>query len=96
MRLAAVLGLCGMLARLPGATVYDKAGHTTQRSLARDEDVVVQSESAAWDVAITCLGLMWSRAPQPWPTCELAAPMAGYLRAVADWVVVPPPARGRT
>ena len=36
---------------------------------------------------------MWARAPQPWPAHERAALMAGYLRAVADWVVLPPPAR---
>ena len=35
-----------------GGTVYDKADRTTHWRLARDEDVVIQSESAAWDVAI--------------------------------------------
>ena len=58
-----------------------------------DEDVVVQSESAAWDVAITWYGLMWARASQPWPARQRAAPMTGYLRVVVDWVVLPPPAR---
>ena len=53
----------------------------------------MQSESAAWDVAITWSGLMWARAPLPWPARERAALMTGYLRAVADWVVLPPPAR---
>ena len=76
-----------------GATVYDRAGRTSLSRLPRDEDVVVQSESAAWDVAITWSGLMWARAPQPWPACERAALMAGYVRAIADWVVPPPPAR---
>ena len=33
---------------------------------------------------------MWARAPQPWPAHERTALMAGYLRAVADWVVLPP------
>ena len=76
-----------------GATVYDKARRPSHWRLARDEDVVLQSESAAWDMAITWSGLMWSRAPQPWPACERAALMAGYQRAVADWVALPPPAR---
>ena len=76
-----------------GATVYDKAGRTSHWRLARDEDVVVQSESAAWDVAITWSGLMWARAPQPWLAREHAALMAVYLRAVADRVVLPAPAR---
>ena len=58
-----------------------------------DEDVVVQSEGAAWDVAVTWSGLLWAVAPQPWPAREHAALTAGYLRAVADWVVLPPPAR---
>ena len=48
-----------------GATIYDKASRTTHWRLARDEDVVVQSESAAWDVAITWSGFMWARASQP-------------------------------
>ena len=48
--------------------VYDHAGRTTHWRLARDEDVVVQSESAAWDVAITWSGLVWAKDPQPWPT----------------------------
>ena len=43
-----------------GARVYDKAGRTTQWRLARDEDVVVQSVSAAWDVAITWSELTWA------------------------------------
>ena len=41
-----------------GATVYDKAGHTWHWRVVRDEDVVVQSESAAWDVAVTWSGLI--------------------------------------
>ena len=76
-----------------GAAVYDKAGRNSHWMRVRDEDVVVQSESAAWDVAITWSGLMWARAPQPWPARERAALTAGYLRAVVDWVVLPPPAR---
>ena len=75
------------------ATVYDKAGRTSHWRLVRDEDVVVQSESAAWDVAVTWSGLMWARAPQPWPARERTALTAGYLRAVADWAVLPSPAR---
>ena len=46
--------------------------------------MVVQSESAAWDVAITWPGLMCARAPQPWLARERAALMTRYLRAVAD------------
>ena len=76
-----------------GATVYDKAGCTSDWRLVRDEDVVVQSESTAWDVAVTWSGLLWARAPQPWPARERAALTAGYLQAVVDWVVLPPPAR---
>ena len=41
-----------------GPTVYHKVGRTSHWRPARDEDVVVQSES--WDVAI---GLMWAKAP---------------------------------
>ena len=48
-----------------GATVCDHAERTTHWRLARDKEVVVQSESAAWDVAITWSGLVWARAPQP-------------------------------
>ena len=73
--------------------VYDKAGHTSHWRLVRDDDVVVQSESAAWDVAVTWSGLLWALAPQPWPARERAALTADYLRAVADWVVLPPPTR---
>ena len=36
---------------------------------------------------------MWARTPQPWPTRERAALMAGYLRAIVGWAVLPPPAR---
>ena len=61
--------------------------------LVRDEDVVVQFESAAWDVVVTWSGLLWAVGPQPWPARERAALTAGYLRAVADWVVLLPPAR---
>ena len=75
------------------ATVYDKVGRTSHSRLVRDEDVVVQSKSAAWDVAVTWSGLLWAEAPQPWPARERAALAVGYLRAVADWVVLPPPAR---
>ena len=75
-----------------GAMVYDRAGCTAYWRLARDKDVVVQSESAAWDVAITWSGLVWARAPQPWPARDRADLMAGYLRAVADWMVLPPSA----
>ena len=53
----------------------------------------MQPESATWAAAITRSGLVWARAPQPWPARERAALMAGYLRAVADWVVLPPSAR---
>ena len=76
-----------------GATVYGRTGRTTRWRLVRDEDVVVQSESAAWDVAITWSGLLWVMAPQPWPARERAALTSGYLRAVAAWVVLRPPAR---
>ena len=76
-----------------GATVYDKAGRATHWRLVRDEDVVVQSESTAWDVAVTWSGLLWAVAPQPWPARERAALTAGCLRIVADWVVLQPPAR---
>ena len=76
-----------------GATVYDRTGRTTRWRLVRDEDVVVQSESAAWDVAVTWSGLLWAMAPQPWPARERAALTSGYLRAVAAWVVLRPPAR---
>ena len=48
-----------------GAGIYDKAGRTTHWRLVRDQDVVVQSESAAWDVLVTSSGLMWAVAPQP-------------------------------
>ena len=41
---------------------YDKAGHTSHWRLVRDEDVVVRSKSAVWDVAITWSGLIWARA----------------------------------
>ena len=74
------------------ATVYDKASRPTHWRLARDEDVVVQSESAAWDVVITWPGLVWTGAPQPLPARERAALMVGYLRGVADWMALPPPA----
>ena len=46
-------------------TVYDKAGCTSHWQLVQDEDVVVQSESAAWDVAVTWFGLVWGVARQP-------------------------------
>ena len=61
--------------------------------LALDEDVIVQSESATWDVAITWSRRLWARTPQPWPARETAALMAAYLQAVADWAAPPPPAR---
>ena len=48
-----------------GATVYDKAGRTLHWRLVRDDDVVVQSKSAAWDVAITWSGLLWAVNLQP-------------------------------
>ena len=76
-----------------GATLYDKAGRTSHWRLVRDEDVVVQSESAAWDMAFTWSRLLWAKALQPWPARERAALTAGCLRAVADWVVLPLPAR---
>ena len=76
-----------------GATVYDRTGRTTRWRLVRDEDVVLQSESAAWDVAVTWSGLLWAMAPQPWPARERAALTSGYLRALAEWVVLRPPAR---
>ena len=59
----------------------------------QDEDLVAQSESAAWDVAVTWSGLLWATAPQPWPSRGRAALMAGYIRAVADCVLLPPPGR---
>ena len=76
-----------------GATVYDKAGRTSHWGRARDEDVLIQSKGAAWDVAITWSRRMWARAPQPWHAREGAALMAGYLRAIADWAVLQPPSR---
>ena len=66
------------------ATVYDKARRTSHWRLMRDEDSVLQSESAAWDAAVTWSGLPWAGAPQPWPARERAALMAGYVQAVAD------------
>ena len=75
-----------------GATVYDQTGRTTRWRLVLDEDVVMQSESAAWDVAVTWSGLLWAVALQPWPARERAALTSGYLRAVAEWVVLHPPA----
>ena len=65
-----------------GATVYDKACRTSHRRLVRDEDVVMQSKGAAWDVAIAWSGLIWAKTPQPWPTRERVALMAGCLRAI--------------
>ena len=41
-----------------GATVYDQVGRATHWRLARDEDVVVELDSAVWDVAITWSGLV--------------------------------------
>ena len=76
-----------------GATVYDRAGRTTVWRRACDEDVAVQAESATWDVAAAWSGLVWARDPRPWPARERAALMEEYLRAVADWVVLPPAAR---
>ena len=76
-----------------GATIYDTAGRTSHWRLLRDEEVVVQTETAAWDVAVTWSGLLWAVAPQPWPAREHAALTVACLRAVADWVVLPPPAR---
>ena len=58
----------------------------------RDEDVVVHSESAARDMAITWSMTVWARAPPPWPARERAALMAGYVRAVAHSLVLPLPA----
>ena len=87
LRAVSAVELCvrrGVGPRHLGGTVYDKASRTSLWRLARDEDVVVQSESTAWDVAITCSGLMWARTPQPWPARERAALMSGYLRAMAD------------
>ena len=75
-----------------GATVYDRTGRTTRSRLVRDEDVVFQSESAAWDVAVMWCGLLWAMAPQPWPARERAALTSGYVRAVAEWMVLRPPA----
>ena len=46
-----------------GATVYDKAARTSHWRLVRDENVVLQYESAAWDVAVTWSGLVWTRTP---------------------------------
>ena len=71
-----------------GATVYDGAGRATHWRLVRHEDVVVRSESAAWDVAVTWCGLLWAVGPLPWPARARAALTAGYLQAVADWVVL--------
>ena len=62
------------------ATVYDKAGRTMHWRLARDEDVVVQSESATWDVGITWSGVVWTRSPQPWTARERATLMRGTCK----------------
>ena len=48
-----------------GATFYDRTGRTTRWRLVPDEDVVVQFESVAWDVAVMWSGLLWAVAPQP-------------------------------
>ena len=48
-----------------GATIYNRAGHRTHWRLARDEDVVVQLQSATWDVAVAWSGLVWATAPEP-------------------------------
>ena len=74
-----------------GATIYNKAGYATR--LVRDQDVVVQSEITACDVVVTWSQLLWAVAPEPWLTRESAAMMAGYVRNVADWVVLLQPAR---
>ena len=86
-------GLCRVLARFPRGHGLRQAGCPTHWRPVRDEDVVVHCESAAWDVAVTWSGLMWAVAPQPWPARERAALTLGYLRAVADWVVLQTPAR---
>ena len=76
-----------------GATIYDSSSRTSHWRLVRDEHLVVQSESAAWELAVTWFALLWAVAPQRWPTSTCAALTAGYLRAVADWMVLPPPTR---
>ena len=75
------------------ATVYDKAGRTSQWRLVQDEDVVVQSESAAWDVAVTLSCLIWATTQQPCPARKRGALMVRYLRTIAHLVVLPPPAQ---
>ena len=76
-----------------GAMVYHRAGRTTVWRLAHDKDVVVQAESAMWDLALAWSGLVWARDPRPWPACERASLVEEYLRAVASWVVLLPAAR---
>ena len=76
-----------------GATVYDRIGRTTRWQLVRDKDVVVRSERAVCDVVVMWCELLWAVAPQPWPARERAALTSGYLWAVAEWVVLQPPAR---
>ena len=66
-----------------GATVYDKAGHASHWRLVRDDDVVVQSESAAWDVAIT-----WSLA------CSMAGPRPEVVGRAVPVSVLDPVERG--
>ena len=75
-----------------GATIYGRAGRTSHWRQARDEDVDTQPLSAAGDVAITWSGLVWARAPQPWPSQQRASLMAVYVQVVADRVVLPPSA----
>ena len=55
--------------------------------------VAVQSDNAAWDVAITWSLLMWAGAPHPWPACESTSLTTAHLQAVANWVVLLPPHR---
>ena len=71
-----------------GATVYDQTGRSTRWRLVRDEVVVVPSESAAWEVAVTWSGLLWAVAPRPWSARERAALTSAYLPPVAEWVVL--------
>ena len=70
-----------------------RASRTSHWRLVPDEDVVVQTESTAWNVAVTWYRHLWAVAPQPWRARERDALTAGYPRALADWVVLPPPTR---
>ena len=77
-----VLGVCRVVARNPGGR--DRAGRTTVRRLAHNEDVIVQAKGATWDVAVAWSRLVWATDPQPPPAPERKAPMEEYVLEVAD------------